>query len=132
MYEYACKYYEYHGNLEVPFKFKTNNSFEYTESGEINLGTWIRTQKQNYQKKVLPEEQIILLEKIGINWLSKKVDDRLQKEEITEKNIKKKQIELLNRTKSLLVHIQNRNIKSIKDITQINDQFINELNRKSR
>ena len=88
--------------------------------------------KTKLPKKELPEEQIILLEKIGINWLSKKVDDRLQKEEITEKNIKKKQIELLNRTKSLLVHIQNRNIKSIKDITQINDQFINELNRKSR
>ena len=64
--------------------------------------------------------------------MSKKVDDRLQKEEITEKNTKKKQIELLNRTKILLIHIQNRNIESIKDITQINEQFIDELNRKSR
>ena len=132
MYGYARIYYEHHGNLEVPQKFKTNNGWEEDEAGKINLGTWVVTQKQLYKNKEKSEKQIILLENIGINWLSKKVDDRLQKEEITEKNIKKKQIELLNRTKSLLIHIQNRNIESIKDITQINEQFIDELNRKSR
>ena len=133
MYEYAAKYYKHHGNLEVPSKFKTSNGFDYEKGGKINLGRWIIKQKQDYyQQKELSDEQIILLEKIKINWLSNLVDDRLQKEEITEKNTKKKQIELLNRTKSLLIHIQNRNIESIEDIHQINKQFSDELNRKFR
>ena len=132
MYEYACKYYKHYGNLEVPFNFKTSNGFEYDEEGKINLGTWIAGQKQNYQKKALPEEQIILLEQIGINWLSKKVDNKLQSEEITEENTRKKQIELLNRTKSLLNHIGNQDFKSREDIDQVNQQFFDELNRKFR
>ena len=46
-YEYAKKYYEYHGNLEVPQKFKTNNGYEYDANGKVNLGTWIANQRQN-------------------------------------------------------------------------------------
>ncbi len=45
MYELAKKYYEHHGNLEVPRKFKTNNGYEYDENGKINLGQWINTQR---------------------------------------------------------------------------------------
>ena len=44
----------------------------------------------------------------------------------------KKQIELLNRTKSLLNHIGNQNFGSKEDIDRVNQQFIDELNRKSR
>ena len=46
MYEYAKIYYEHHGNLEVPYKFKTNNGYEYDENGKINLGQWINRQRQ--------------------------------------------------------------------------------------
>ena len=132
MYEYACRYFEHYGNLEVLYKFKTNNGFFYDGAGKINLGKWITTQKQNYQNKEISEEQIILLEQIGMKWMSKKVDNKLQMEEITEKNTRKKQIELLNRTKSLLNHIGNQNFGSKEDIDRVNQQFIDELNRKSR
>ena len=47
MYEYAKIYYEYHHNLEVPYKFKTNNGYDYDENGKVNLGTWINHQRQN-------------------------------------------------------------------------------------
>ena len=132
MYEYARIYYEHHKSLEITKIFKTNNGFEYDEQGKINLGSWIATQKQLYKNKEMSEKQIILLENIGIKWMSEKVDNKLQIEEITEKNTRKKQIELLNRTKSLLNHIDNQDFESMKDINLVNQQFINELNRKSR
>ena len=46
MYEYAKKYYEHHGNLEVPKFFKTNDGYTRSDNGTINLGTWISTQRQ--------------------------------------------------------------------------------------
>ena len=46
MYEYAKKYYEAHGNLEIPYKFKTNDGISYDENGKINLGTWIANQRK--------------------------------------------------------------------------------------
>ena len=132
LYEYARIYYEHHGNLEVPQRFKTNNGWEEDKTGKINLGIWICNQKQLYQKKEMFEEQIILLENIGMKWMSEKVDNKLQMEEITEKNIRKKQIELLNRTKSLLNHIGNQDFERKEDIDRVNQQFTDELNRKSR
>ncbi len=47
MYEYAKKYYEHYGNLEVPNKFKTNDGYTFDEKGEINLGNWIFAQRHN-------------------------------------------------------------------------------------
>ena len=132
MYEYARIYYEYHGNLEVPVKFKTNNGYEYDENGKISLGIWITTQKQFYQKKEMSEEQIVLLEDIGMKWMSEKVDGRLQREKIIEKNTRKKQIELLNRTKSLLNHIHYEDFEDKRDVEKINEQFMDELNHRSR
>ena len=132
MYEYARIYYEHHKSLEIPRNFKTNNGFEYDEKGSVNLGIWIASQKQLYQKKEMSEEQIILLENIGIKWMSEKVDNKLQQEEITEKNTRKKQIELLNRTKSLLNHIGNQDFGSKEDVDRVNQKFVDELNRKSR
>ena len=132
MYEYARIYYEHHKSLEIPRNFKTNNGFEYDEKGSVNLGIWIASQKQLYQKKEMSEEQIILLENIGIKWMSEKVDNKLQLEEITEKNTRKKQIELLNRTKSLLNHIGNQDFESKEDVDRVNQKFVDELNRKSR
>ena len=133
MYVYAAKYYKHHGDLEVPAKFKTNNGFEYEKEGKVTLGRWIVKQKQDYyQQKVLSDEQIILLEQIGMKWMSEKVDNKLQQEEITEKNTRKKQIELLNRTKSLLNHIGNQDFGSKEDVDRVNQKFVDELNRKSR
>ena len=132
MYEYACIYYRHHGNLEVRQIFKTNNGFEYDEQGKINLGAWVSAQKQLYKNKEMSEEQIILLENIGMKWMSEKVDNKLQQEEITEKNTRKKQIELLNRTKSLLNHIGNQDFGSKEDVDRVNQKFVDELNRKSR
>ena len=53
MYEYAKIYYEHHGNLEVPQKFKTNNGYEYDVNGKINLGSWIDTQR----RKIAPSSE---------------------------------------------------------------------------
>ena len=80
----------------------------------------------------MSEERITLLENIGIKWMSEKVDSKLQQEQITEKNTRQKQIELLNRTKSLLNHIENQNFESKEDRDRINQQLIDELNHKSR
>ena len=68
-YNLAKIYYEHHGNLEMPQNFKTINGYEFDEKG-IKLGGWITTQRQAYKgnKLKLTQEQIKLLEKIGIKW----------------------------------------------------------------
>ena len=132
MYEYARVYYEHWGNLEVLARFKTNNGWEEDKNGKIKLGSWLNTQKHFYQKKEMSEERITLLESIGIKWMSEEIDNKLQQEQITEKNTRQKQIELLNRTKSLLNHIENQNFESKEDRDRINQQLIDELNHKSR
>ncbi len=63
MYELAKKYYEYHGNLEIPAKFKTINGYEYNDTG-VNLGTWLYTQRKN---KNLSDERRNLLSSIGMS-----------------------------------------------------------------
>ena len=69
MYIYVKKYYEYHGNLEVSTKFKTNNGYEYDENGIINLGTWISTQRRTVEPE---SERGQLLSKIGMVWSVRK------------------------------------------------------------
>ena len=64
MHELAKKYYEYHGDLEIPVKFKTLNGYEYVESG-VNLGVWLNTQRQNQN---LSEERRNLLRNIGMRF----------------------------------------------------------------
>ena len=90
MYEYAKKYYESHGDLEIPVKFKTNDGKNYDINGKINLGRWIDTQRQ----KCLPEsEQGKLLLQIGMRFnllkdftqiknicLERKIDTELNKQ----------------------------------------------------
>ena len=90
MYEYAKKYYELHGNMEIPATFKTNDGKNYDNNGKINLGRWIDTQRQ----KCLPEsEQGKLLLQIGMRFnllkdftqiknicLERKIDTELNKQ----------------------------------------------------
>ena len=64
MYELAKRYYEYHGNLEMPARFKTINGYEYDGIG-VNLGVWLNTQRQN---KKLSEERRSLLNNIGMRF----------------------------------------------------------------
>ena len=57
------KYYKEHGDIDVPYYYKTN--------GDLMLGKWLHQQKVNYQKKKnnkLTKEQIDLLNKLGIMW----------------------------------------------------------------
>ena len=69
VYEYAKKYYEYHGNLEVPQKFKTNNGYEYDENGKIKLGEWIAKQRQKETPKTERGKKLV---EIGFRFGTKK------------------------------------------------------------
>ena len=127
MYEYAKIYYEHHGNLKVASSFKTNNGWEQDKVGKINLGVWINNQKIVYKTGDLSFERISKLESIGIIWFTKNTDNKLQAQQITDKNAIKKQKEILNRMKSLLNNIEVKEISSKDDIDNINKQFIKQL-----
>ncbi len=59
-YRLAKEYYETHGNLNIKVKYETSDG--------TKLGTWISTQRSHYFNGVLTDEQIELLEKIGMVW----------------------------------------------------------------
>ena len=127
-YNLAKAYFEHYGNLEIPQNFKTINGYEYDENG-IALGIWISNQRRAHKGKgtrKITSAQIKLLEEIGIKWFSNNTDDRLQKELITEDNIKNKQTEIMNRFTSYLNHIDDQEI----DKDTINQGFVYELNHK--
>ena len=63
MYEKAKDYYVQHGNLEVPYQYKTQDGY--------SLGHWILTQKRvraGEQFGTLTEERIAKLDAIGMVW----------------------------------------------------------------
>ena len=62
-YELAKTYYEHHRNLEIPFRFKTNDGCNYDENGVVRLGHWIRNQRAQYF--YLSKERQQLLKSIG-------------------------------------------------------------------
>ena len=127
-YNLVKKYYNHYGNLKMPQNFKTTNGINYDENG-IALERWIRTQKQAYNGKgssKITEEQIRLLEDIGIVWFTSKTDEKLQKEQINSNNIKRKEKEITNRVYSYLGKIDN-NDNPTKE--KINEGFIDELNK---
>ena len=127
-YNLAKKYYEHHGNLEIPFKFKTKNGYESDEQG-ISLGIWINNQKNAYKGQgtsKLIKNQIELLEEIKIVWFSEDVNQKLQNQIISEKNKKKKQIEILNRLKSYLNTLDENKIYSKEEI---NVGFVKKLSK---
>ena len=59
-YELAKQFYEEHGNLVVSADYQTADGF--------NLGIWISSQRYAYGKGKLPQEQVKLLEAIGMSW----------------------------------------------------------------
>lgn len=127
-YKLAKDYFNHYGNLEISKYFKTINGYEYDEKG-ISLGMWINNQRQAYKGhgrlKITPD-QIKLLEEIGMKWFNNSIDNKFQKELITENNLKRKQTEIINRLTSYLNHIDNQEI----DKDTINQDFIDELNHK--
>ena len=73
-YELAKAYYEHHGNLLIPIRFKSKNGVDYDEDG-FALGSWVSNQRRAYSGKsrgAISEEQIKLLEDIGMVWEVKK------------------------------------------------------------
>ena len=63
MYEEAVNYYKEKGNLKVPILYS------YIKDGEkINLGTWISTQRVDYNSDKLPQYRKELLDRIEMLW----------------------------------------------------------------
>ncbi|MCR5825931.1 MAG: Helicase associated domain protein, partial [Oscillospiraceae bacterium] len=63
MYEYAKQYYDAHGDLNVPRRYKTADGYA--------LGSWLQTQRKVYageQYGNLSEERIAKLNAIGMRW----------------------------------------------------------------
>lgn len=127
-YNLAKAYFNHYGDLEIPISFKTTNGQEYDENG-IALGQWIANQRNAYKgtcrQKITPD-QIKLLEEIGMKWFNNSIDNKFQKELITENNLKRKQTEIMNRFTSYLNHIDDQEI----DKDTINQGFVYELNHK--
>ncbi len=59
-YDYALKYYEEYGNIDVPMGYENYDGFK--------LGAWIATQRNKYRNSKLKPTQIQRLEKICIEW----------------------------------------------------------------
>ena len=62
MYEIARQYYEENNNLTI-----SNSRFTYKD---VSLGSWILTQRYNYSQNRLSDEQIRMLNEIGMEWVS--------------------------------------------------------------
>lgn len=126
-YKLAKAYYEHYGNLEIPFDYKTINGYERDKEG-FNLGYWINTQRRTYKgdsTRKISEEQIRLLDEIGMIWYFR--DEKLQKEIITSSNLKKKNIEILNRTRTLLNQFASDTLPTKEELNEV---FIKKLELK--
>ena len=132
MYEYAKKYYESHGDLEIPVKFKTNDGKNYDINGKINLGRWIDTQRQ----KCLPEsEQGKLLLQIGMRFnllkdftqiknicLERKIDTELNKQ-VTHLSALKEFIAKIKLSEELGINLIDENGKLNQIFYMNNEEF---------
>lgn len=130
MYRLAKAYFEYYGDLNIRQHFKTTNGIDYDANGVL-LGRWVHNQKMAYRGLVnsrLTPERIKLLEEIRIVWFSDRIDEKSQMEEISETNIQKKKIEILNRFYSVL---NNYEESDLPDNNILNKEFMAKLNHKS-
>ena len=127
MYELAKAYYEHNGNLKIDQRFKTINGYEPDENG-VALGTWISIQRKAYKGKAtnkITQNQIKLLESIGMIWYNDKLDNELQQEQITSENIARKNKEIQNRFYSVL---NNHDSESLPSNEELNQEFLEQLN----
>ena len=117
-YALAQDYYEHHGNLEIPAKFKTMNGYEYDENG-ISLGTWLATQRQSYKKAKLSPERINLLESIGMNWFVYNNINYKDQNVIFDNNTQRLiKLKILNSFKSYLNSLDQNTLPSKEEINQ--------------
>ena len=68
-FELAKTYYDHHGNLDFPTKFKTTNGYEFDSNG-LSLGMWCALQR--HKQDGLTEEQIGKLKSIGFDFENRK------------------------------------------------------------
>ena len=80
VYLLARNYYICNGNLNVGNSFYTFDGISINEKG-YNLGSWIYAQKKKYHSGKLNEDEINLLEKIGICWDIKEIRETLSWDE---------------------------------------------------
>jgi len=66
-YEYAKKYYEENGHLNVKYNYILKVKSE-DKINEIKLGSWIARQKKYYHEQELSKDKIKLLEEIGMDF----------------------------------------------------------------
>ncbi|MCI8548644.1 MAG: hypothetical protein HFJ38_07165 [Bacilli bacterium] len=117
-YNLAKKYYEKNKNINIPPNFTTINGYKLEEEG-INMGCWITNQRSAYIGKgnrKMTEQRIKMLENINICWFTKNKNKNLKLEEITEQNLKRKKIEILNRFYSFLNHFDQTSLPSKEEI----------------
>ena len=69
-YELAKKYYEHHGDLEIPKNFKTINGYEYEENG-VAIGQWIQDQRKYKKNNKLEQGRYDKLVLIGMRFDTK-------------------------------------------------------------
>ncbi len=130
-YNLAKKYYEHHGNLEIPSSFKTINGYELDKSG-VALGAWIADQRKSYRgkgKSILSDKQIKLLEEIGMMWFYDSLNEKLKQENISSENLETKKIEIQDRFYSVL---NNYDSDSILTNKELNDKFLEQLNSRKK
>ena len=123
-FELVKKYYDKYKE-EVPIDFNTFNGIDKDLHGK-RIGKWVKFQKDSYKGITnfkLTDEMIVSLESTKINWFENK-DEKYQKQVITEKNKRKKEIEILNRFRSVLLSYDKNSLPSKEEI---NDKFIKQL-----
>lgn len=65
-YQIAKQYYKENNNLSIPITFYYKN---------VNLGSWLQTQRNNYSQSLLSNKQIKMLNEIGMEWVSTKTEE---------------------------------------------------------
>ena len=126
-YNLAKAYYEHYGNSKIPKGYKTINGYEPDENG-FALGNWLNNQKSAYKGKnniAITPERIKLLEDIGVTFLSKNTDEKLQQEQIISKNLERKKKEIQNRFYSVLNNFDSNSLPSSEELNQ---NFLEQLN----
>lgn len=71
MYEYSKQYYQSHGDLLIPKRYKIKDK----TNEDVKLGIWIINQRVLYKTNKLSEEKIKLLNEIDMVWNNRKKEN---------------------------------------------------------